>query len=292
MLGGQSERDIMEQSSGQYPVMDRSTSYSMGALQKAWDAPYASAGQTAPGVIRFGWQPDFVMALRVREYMVSTVNLPDWEQITNIIIGDPIVFEAKRIKSNIFAIRPSHAGADSNITVVGSSGRIYSFYVRSEGWNSDQVTDITVFVDSPRPPQAMANAQSNTPATPGIEAMVGGADKGAVPPDYVREIAFKPENLQFNMKIFAPTPDDVEIAPERVYNDGIWTYFDFGAKSDSMAVLSCTALSMALTRWSTRAQQVRPEMYWSPKPSVILLCATAIASSVFSARAILARTKA
>lgn len=231
----------MAQSDGKFPVMERSASYSAGALQKAWNSPYASAGQATPGVMRYVWRPDFVMAVRTREYMVTTVNLPAWEQVTNLIVGDPVVFEAKRIRPNILAIRPSHAGADTNVTVIGSSGNVYSFYIRSEGWNSDQVSDITVFVDANRPANVSAGGSINDLMAASMDGQVQGNGVGGVnnnaritPPDYVREVAFKPENLKFDMKILAPTPDDAEIAPERVFNDGIWTYFDFGKKADSM----------------------------------------------------------
>ncbi len=237
MMQSQVEKDILDQSDGKYPVMERSASYSLGALQKAWDSPYSSAGQMTPGVMRYVWRPDYVMAVRTREYMVTTIQLPVWEQITNIIVGDPVVFDAKRIKPHMLAIRPTHAGADTNITAVGGSGNIYSFYIRSEGWNSDQVTDITVYVDANRPANVSGGATVNDVIAASMDsAATGSASAGKanspVAPDYVREIAFKPENLKFDMRILAPTMDDAEIAPERVFNDGIWTYFDFGKKAD------------------------------------------------------------
>ncbi len=240
LMQSQVEKDIYEQSDGKYPVMERSASYSLGALQKAWDSPFASAGQATPGVMRYVWRPDFVMSVRTREYMVSTINLPVWEQITNIIVGDPVVFDAKRIKPNIFAVRPTHSGADTNITVVGGSGNIYTFYIRSEGWNSDQVSDITVYVDGNRPASMSGGGTINdvisaTMDSPTTATSIGAGSKNQpIAPDYVREIAFKPENLKFDMKILAPTMDDADIAPERVFNDGIWTYFDFGKKADNI----------------------------------------------------------
>ncbi len=242
LMQSQSEREILEQSSGQYPVMERSTTYSLGALQKAWDAPYASAGQTAPGIMRYSFRPDFVMAVRTREYMVTTLNLPDWEQVTNVIVGDPVVFDAKRIKQNVIAVRPNHSGADTNLTAIGSSGNIYSFYVRSEGYNSDQVTDITVYVEANRPMASVNGTSVNEFITSAsMDGSVSGHNQAFVndqvkapTPDYVREIDFKPENLKFDMKILAPTMEDAEIAPLRVFNDGIWTYFDFGHKADSV----------------------------------------------------------
>ncbi|TAH32316.1 MAG: hypothetical protein EYC62_09290 [Alphaproteobacteria bacterium] len=236
MMQSQVERDIMDQSDGKYPVMERSASYSLGALQKAWDSPYASAGQFTPGVMRYVWRPDYVMAVRTREYMVTTIQLPAWEQITNIIVGDPVVFDAKRIKPNMMAVRPTHAGADTNITAIGGSGNVYSFYIRSEGWNSDQVTDITVYVDANRPATVSGGATVNDVINASMDSAAtgpaGAKQTATTPPDYVREIAFKPENLKFDMRILAPTMDDAEIAPERVFNDGIWTYFDFGKKAE------------------------------------------------------------
>jgi ComB9 competence protein len=241
LVQSQVERDIMAQSDGKFPVMERSASYSLGALQKAWNSPFASTGQATPGVMRYIWRPDYVMAVRTREYMVTTINLPAWEQVTNLIVGDPVVFEAKRIRPNILAVRPSHAGADTNVTVIGGSGNVYSFYIRSEGWNSDQVSDITIYVDANRPANVSAGGSINDLMAASMDGQVSGNGIGGVnntaritPPDYVREIAFKPENLKFDMKILAPTADDAEIAPERVFNDGIWTYFDFGKKADSV----------------------------------------------------------
>jgi hypothetical protein len=54
------------------------------------------------------------------------------------------------------------------------------------------------------------------------------------PPDYLRSIMFNPENLQFNMRIFARHPGDTEIAPIRAFSDGIWTYFDYGHRADTV----------------------------------------------------------
>lgn len=239
LMQSQIEKDILAQSDGKFPILERSASYSLGALQRAWNSPFAASGQASPGVMRYTWRPDFVMAVRTREYMVTTINLPPWEQVTNIIVGDPVVFDAKRIRPHILAIRPSHGGADTNVTVIGGSGNIYTFYIRSENWNSDQVSDLTVFVEANRPQNLSGGATVNDLVAASIDGQVPGNGNGGAnsntrltPPDYVREIAFKPENLRFDMKILAPTANDTEIAPERVFNDGIWTYFDFGKKAD------------------------------------------------------------
>jgi len=239
---------IQEQANGLYPVIERSPTLPLGVLQRAWDAPYASSGQTAPGVIRYVWRPNFVMPVRVREFMVTTIHIPDFDKISSVVVGDPVIFEVSEIRPNIIGVRPNHAGADSNITVIGTSGNVYSFYVRSEGFNSDQISDITVFVEG-NPPFTVGQAGSSGGG--GQSSASGGgatlanydpvnAASGAVSgmgvrvPDYLRKVAFDPENLSFDMKIFAPSLKDAEIAPLRVFNDGVWTYFDFGDRTDSI----------------------------------------------------------
>lgn len=225
----QTQGNIDQQALGLYPVMERNSILPLGSLQRAWDAPFSSAGQATPGVMRYVWRPDFIMAVRTREFMVTTVHLPTWESITDIIVGDPVVFEATRVRANILAFRPNHAGADTNITVIGVSGNVYSFYVRSEGWNSDQVTDLTVYVSANRVDPTQGTAPSNNPMMGGVSAL-----NNLNLPDYLRQIIFRPDQLRFNLRILAPTPEDVEIAPERVFTDGVWTYFDFGSRADIM----------------------------------------------------------
>lgn len=268
--------ELQQQSQGQFPIMERSGSMPLGALQRAWDAPYSASGQTAPGVMRYVWRPDFVMAVRTREYMATTVYFPEWERVGDVVIGDQVAFEVQRVRPNVIALRPTYPGADTNVTALGLSGNLYSFYVRSEGFNSDQISDFAVYVYANQPAGAknQLDNRSGKPLSASGSSSVGGAGAGSgaavvpgggpsagsgvggvagsseswldkhglnsemalgagiIPPDYIREIAFRPENLQFNMKIFAPTPEDAEIAPLRVFNDGIWTYFDFGDKAD------------------------------------------------------------
>ncbi|MBM3602226.1 MAG: hypothetical protein FJX22_00375 [Alphaproteobacteria bacterium] len=280
-LDGRGGGELQQQSQGQFPIMERSGSMPLGALQRAWDAPYSASGQTAPGVMRYTWRPDFVMAVRTREYMATTLYFPEWERISDIVVGDQVAFELQRVRPNIVALRPVYPGADTNVTALGLSGNLYSFYVRSEGFNSDQISDFAVYVYANAPAGVRtgggdAGYGSAAPAAAGAAAAGGGSggssggaspsggaggggaslspgtgggvgdswlDKhglnsgmalsaGIIPPDYIREIAFRPENLQFNMKIFAPTAADAEIAPMRVFHDGIWTYFDFGEKAD------------------------------------------------------------
>lgn len=230
------ETVIDQQTRGQFPVMDRAPSLPLGTLQRSWDRPSPASGQAAPGVIHYMWHPDFVMGVRTRDFMVTTVILPNWEKANEHYVGDPVVFETKKIRANVIAIRSRNAGADSNLTILGASGNVYNFYIRSETWNSSQVSDLTVYVDAPR---NVDEPESSGPSSI-VEADARPADGGPYGaaigmPDYLRKVVFRPEELRFDMKMFAKRDTDAEIAPERVFEDGIFTYFDFGEQSDSIS---------------------------------------------------------
>lgn len=219
------EAAIDQESHGDFPAMSRSPSLPLGTLQRSWDRPMPANGQTAPGVIHYLWQADFVMGVRTRDFMVTTLMLPGWERISEYYVGDPVVFEVKKVRANIVAVRSRNAGADSNLVLLGASGNIYNFYIRSEAWNSNQVTDITVFVDAARD----GDDQDGTGVADFPQAAAG-----PLMPDYIRKIVRRPEDVRFDMKLFAQQPGDAEIAPARVFEDGLFTYFDFGDRADTI----------------------------------------------------------
>jgi hypothetical protein len=101
----QTEKDINAQNKGQYPQMDRKGGGSIAAIQESWNNPSPSSGQSAPGVVRFSWRPDYVMPVRTREFMATTIVLPSFETITRTLLGDVSVFEATKIKNNIVVVR-------------------------------------------------------------------------------------------------------------------------------------------------------------------------------------------
>ena len=220
------DQAIEQQSRGEFPTMDRSPALPLGSLQRSWDRPAPASGQSAPGVVHYLWQSDFVMAVRTRDFMVTTLMLPPWERVSDFYVGDPVVFEVKKVKPNVIALRSRNAGADSNLSLLGSSGNLYSFYLRAEAWNTTQVTDLAVYIDAPAPPGENADAEEGTEER-----------RAAMPalPDYIRKIVRRPEDIRFDMKMLARNPADAEIAPQRVFEDGLFTYFDFGDKADTVA---------------------------------------------------------
>ena len=194
--------EVEKQVKGQYPELDRQESYPLGAIQKAWDHTHA-------GIYRVIYRPSEVIKFRVREFMTSTLIFPKWEKISEIIVGDPSSYDAKIIKPHVISVKSrDNIGVDSTITIIGESGRVYNFYVRTEGYNSRHVSDVAVYIKvpyvGPDPAMPLQAAKSKD--------------------DYLEDAYFDPSKITFAFTMAG----DKSIAPERVYSDGIRTWFDFG----------------------------------------------------------------
>lgn len=252
-------RDAMdaaiEQSNGQYSELDMPYLWSLGMQQKAWNKPmeHLGEGQTKPGYSRYHWTPDLVLPLRIREGMHTLVNFPSWELIENVYLGNEGAFGAQRVATNalmVYARNIELVGMDTNMIVFGRSGNRYVFYLRSETFNTDRITNSVVDIvvndekftpdDSGLTPVASGAVQVGGPmGTMGGSRMGGGSggmnkkNKSELE-GWLDDIEVDPEKLRFDIDVFIPNPLDMEIAPERVWRDEIFTYIDFGPKSLAM----------------------------------------------------------
>ena len=52
--------------------------------------------------------------------------------------------------------------------------------------------------------------------------------------DWLKSIPVDPTDFKFDLEVYVPNPDDVVIAPERVWRDNIFTYIDLGKKALNM----------------------------------------------------------
>ena len=212
---------------GQYPEMKRDGAL-VGAIQRAWDSSGGTAGTL---VVRYA--PEQVSKVRVREFMTTTLVLPDWETIATMVLGDEFGFKAVQTQPHILVVRASITGADTSLTVIGSSGRVYSFYIRSEGYNSPNVPDLTVFVRADEPTRSRDDDRGpgkgeREEISQTTEAPAKRKAPGLDQPDYLTEIPFDPAKLRFDFTMSG----DSSIAPDRVYSDGIFTYFDYSSRWD------------------------------------------------------------
>lgn len=208
-------KEVSQQAEGDYPALHREASVPLASMQKAWE--HADYGA---GVRIVNFDPRDTVRLVVREYMTTTIVFPQWERIEEVIIGDEGNYETRTIKDNILTIRPTnYVGIDTSITLIGESGHVYGFYVRVEGHNSKNISDITVRMQVPEPVYAYAKQQKQTK-----QSRVTEQEKE----DYLEEAHFDPSKLDFKFSMSG----DETIAPDLVYSDGVITWFDYGDNLD------------------------------------------------------------
>nr|MBO7509426.1 TrbG/VirB9 family P-type conjugative transfer protein [Alphaproteobacteria bacterium] len=215
-------------------------------VQSAWDNPNANmiAGSVKPGYAQLPWEAGTVLPVRLRNGMVTMVNLPNGEQIEDAIVGNDGYFSIDGTQGGrTLYITPArdNMGSDTNLIVTGKSGNVYTFYLRSEPANASEITysqvDVILDNNARLPNVAAAGAPSGgamnsifkkTPAKSGTIG-VDGEDY-----DWIKTMKIDPSEFRFDLDIFVPNPDDYVIAPERVWRDRVFTYIDFGDKVISM----------------------------------------------------------
>ena len=154
--------------------------------------------------------------------MTTTVVFPSWEKLDEIIIGDASTFEASQAKDNILLLKPKEfIGADSNITVIGKSGIVYTFYVRSEGFNSENLPDLRVHVHVPGtiPVSFLSKETEEKAGSEDLAKKDGGSNES-----YPQKLEPRLDRLNFKWTMSG----DSSLAPQQVFSDGVRTWFNFG----------------------------------------------------------------
>ena len=258
--------DAMAQTAGSFDTMNLSYISSLGMQQKAWNDPmqHMGEGQIKPGYSRYIWSPDVVLPIRLREGMMTLINLPTWELIEKVHIGSPESFggEIAAPNSLLLYADPTYLGVDGNLIIFGRSGNRYVFYLRSETYNTDRITNAVVdIIVGPKYTPVSAGGSSNVsggasvnmgslssrasgaPGWSGSGSLAPGGSQSPNPglntatngpKDWLQTIPVDPEKFRFDIDVFIPNPSDIEIAPERVWRDEIFTYIDFGKKALTM----------------------------------------------------------
>ncbi len=259
-------RRAQSQAQGNYGDISRTTGIPLGMTQEAWSRPFQNmaSGQSAPGVARFQWSPDLVMTIRIRDFMNTTIVLPEWESAQDVYIGESYYMQAAIARNNVVMLRSTQSGIDTSVTILGQSGNLYTFYVRSEGFNTRRLTDMQVFVEAPAQaggsqwfrssnagqrmtagqalPASHGNSQippQQSPAlapplpgpTPDGRVAPGGAPTGGNIRQGGNDMLVPRDQMIFDMKMFEVAEGDRTISPDYVYSDGVWTYFHFGTRA-------------------------------------------------------------
>ena len=243
-----------DQSQGMYMPMNMSYAgfNALGMTQTAWMDPLQNLGegQSKPAYSKYYWSSDLILPIRVREGMVTLLNFPNWELIEDIYLGDSSSFDGQITGPNTVLLYPkkgANVGVDTNIVIFGRSGNKYVFYLKSEGVNTERLTnsiiDIDV-IDGPSGSRGAGVSGSSLGGNSGVNASAyrGGNSrsvdslftKSFQREDWIKSIPLDASKFRFDMEVYIPNPDDVVIAPERVWRDDIFTYIDLGEKALTM----------------------------------------------------------
>lgn len=244
-----------DQSQGNYQPMNLNYAgfnNSLGMIQSAWQDPLQNLGegQSKPAYSKYYWTPDLVLPVRLREGMITMINFPEWELIENIYIGDSSSFDGRPSSPNTVLLYPksgANVGVDTNVILFGRSGNKYVFYVKSEGVQTERLTNSIIDIDvvdghNGGNPSSGAGVLGSGGSYNHVNAVAGQGGKLVdatytrrfQKEDWLKSIPLDPSKFRFDIEIYVPNPDDVIIAPERVWRDDIFTYIDLGEKALNM----------------------------------------------------------
>jgi type IV secretory pathway VirB9-like protein len=167
------------------------------------------------------WSRDKLIKINTRMFMESMIVLPEDERIVTIYSGDKRFFRFSRPENfpYMLAIQPTEEGIDTSLQVISESGRIYLFYVRSLPIKTKTTPDLLVYVDADNVGGRVDISGSKTISTA----------NSLNQKDYLHSLGVG-KKVNGNYKI---NGSEV-IAPQAVYDDGKWTYFDFRNIPSSM----------------------------------------------------------
>jgi type IV secretory pathway VirB9-like protein len=192
---------------------------SLNSVQTAFNKSKESAN-----VAVFKYSPENAYKIRLRTAIETLFILPPGETIVSYSIGDSLVFNYKPIiaknyaTGNLFTVRPIAAGADTNLVIVGSSGKIYKFYLRSDNHKSAFLPHFVVYVslDGSIPDLGALKLDEN---------VIGEPQNGIV------HFASGKVNLsEANFGYVTLKGGDKKLAPAAVFDDGRFTYFQYRQK--------------------------------------------------------------
>ena len=207
-------RQVEEQFIGEFALAPRRPSVPLGQIQKAFQDAKPS------DTVRFlAHVPNQRVELVVRENMASVIEFSSFERIqnANIIVGDRAYWRASVLKDKpyVVTVRGAHGvvGTDTSLVIVGDSGHVYTFRLTSVNDRSTVLPDVYTQVKAKKPLRPMKKEVKKTEA-----------QKPKDESPFHRKVLVDPGQISFKYAMYG----DREIAPERVWNDGRFTYFDYG----------------------------------------------------------------
>jgi type IV secretion system protein VirB9 len=162
----------------------------------------------------FDYEEEKTYPVNLHESISTIISLPEAEKIIFFSLGNNDAFKVNFDESvqNIISITTLQNNVNTNLIIKTDLGFIYNFYLSSFllDESGDSQYHYTIYIKSNKKHQSITqekillrDLQENN--------------------DYIKEISSL-DKLNTSYKIMG----DKEIAPVFVYDDGKWTYFDFG----------------------------------------------------------------
>ena len=241
-----------DQNQGQYQPMslEHIGMGSLGMTQSAWLDPLQNLGegQTKPAYSKYYWAPDLVLPVRLRTGMLTLINFPEWELLENVYIGDESTFNGEISGPNTLLLYPAPGsttvGVDTNVMVFGRSGNKYVFYVKSEGVNTERLTNSVIdieVVDNQKKTAGSGNISGGGSGS-GIGGRLnastyGGAGNKSVDStftrryqkeDWIQSIPLDPSQMKFDIEVYVPKSIYVKISSRQTRSGAITTSSGLG----------------------------------------------------------------
>ncbi|MFP6069971.1 TrbG/VirB9 family P-type conjugative transfer protein [Helicobacter pylori] len=176
--------------------------------------------------------------------------------ISDFVLGDKVGFDAKILESNdrILLIKPLQIGVDSNISVIDSEGKIFSFYVFSTTFTSSKHPNLQVFIEDKNyysnafmKPQNKENALENAPTNnkplkAGKEETKEKEEETIIIGDNTNAMKIVKKDIQKGYRALKSSQrkwyclwacskkSKLSLMPKEIFNDKQFTYFKFDKK--------------------------------------------------------------
>ena len=243
--------DMMAGSSGS-PNVALGTTRPLGLTQGAWNEQLRNRGQSRsrPGYVRYIYDPQQAFPIRAREGMITTIKVPEDETITQAFVGDEAGFQVGMATPQSIVVKALFPGVDTNLIAYSESGNIYTFYLRSEGYNAREISDFLVDVIHPAAgaitgsqidgysPERLAQIDLRNPAAAAQRIRDPYATQRASANPRYREYAewtdFDPARVVEDMGVYVMRGEAGGTIPYRVFRDDRFTYIDYGPNAAQM----------------------------------------------------------
>lgn len=220
------------------------TDMKLQAVQEAFDksSPHDSI-RVCP------YDPLQTCKIRVREYMRTQIVLPYGDKIATFDLGDWHNFHFVTMAtacsgpglecppdaaalSRVGSLRVKMPGADTSLTVIGTSGRVYNFYVRADSVESPHIPHLVVYVDDAGELMRQMTVAAAMALDPAADEKVSPAKltkptstkQTRADGEYLRTLGdVDPTTLDYDYTFDGPR----SLRPLRVFDDGRWTYFQY-----------------------------------------------------------------